>query len=622
MKHVLRYRCSLVLLLFALAPPLAAQAEAVRQAYTKQEVYITMRDGVRLFTSIYTPKSAAEPVPFLMVRTPYSVGPYGAEAYRASLGPTPQFQQSGYIFVYQDVRGRYMSEGGFKWMTPFIPSKKSNADVDESSDTYDTIEWLIKNIPNNNGKVGQMGVSFPGFYTAAGMIEAHPALAASSPQAPMCDNWLGDDMHHNGAFWLPHAMNFIAGFGKKREGPTQSYGQRVFQHGTNDGYKFFLEMGALKNANTKYNMNQIDLWQQWMAHGDYDEYWQAQNVPQHAKNIKHAVMIVGGWFDAEDLYGPLALHRGIEEKNRTNNSTIVMGPWYHGSWGGGAGDTLHDIRFVERTGEFYRDQLQLPFFEYYLKGKGSDPRSEAVMFNTGANKWHKLDRWPPSAATPRDFYLTHKGDIEFARPAAGTLEYISDPANPVPSSAAVSTGMPRQYMIEDQRFVSARTDVLKFQTPVLTEDLTVCGPITATLYISTTGTDSDFVVKLIDAYPDDDTSTSPRNESVKMSGYQMLVRGEPIRAKYRDNRWANPRALVPNQLTKVEFVLPDVLHTFKRGHRMMVHIQSSWFPIVDRNPHVFTDIYSCDDSVFQKATQTVYFGGSSATKLTIGTLKD
>lgn len=504
-------------------------------------------------------------------------------------------------------------------MTPFIPNKKLGQ-VDESTDTWDTIEWLLKNVPNNNGRVGMWGISFPGHYAAQALIDPHPALKAVSPQAPMADNWLGDDMHHNGAFFLPHAMNFIAGFGKARTGPTQNYGPGVFRHTTPDGYQFFLEMGPLKNANTKYNMNQIAIWQEWMKHGDYDEYWQKQNVPQHLKKVTPAVLIVGGWFDAEDLYGPLAIYKAIEKFNPANSSTIVMGPWYHGGWAGGPGSTLHDIDFEVNTGEDFRTKLQIPFFEYYLKDKGSPDIPEAMMFDTGAHKWATFQQWPPRAAHEASIYLHKGGGLSFTAPPRAAIqqydEYVSDPNRPVPNSATITTGMARSYMLEDQRFVWNRPDVLSYETAPLDKDVTLAGPVTATLYVSSSGTDSDFIVKLVDVYPNDAENNSPRGNQITMRGYQMLVRGEPMRAKYR-NSWTHPEALVPNRPTKVQFTLPDVFHTFKPGHKIMVQIHSSWFPLTDRNPQKFVNIYEADESDFQKATQRIYTSGSNATRLEV-----
>lgn len=667
-------RISLFPILLGLVALGSAQVEYVRDNYTKREVEITMRDGVKLFTSIYTPKDVSKKAPFLMMRTPYSCRPYGAEAIRPNLGPEAAFTKEGYIFVYQDVRGRYMSGGDFQWMTPYIPNKKPGQ-VDESTDTIDTIDWLLKNVPNNNGRLGVYGTSFPGHYAAQCLIDPHPALKAASPQAPMVDNWLGDDMHHNGAFYLPHAMNFIAGFGKPRSGPTQDYGRRVFEHGTPDGYRFFLEMGPIKNALTKYNMNRIPLWKEWVSNGDYNEYWQKQNVSQHLKKAdKVAVLTVGGFFDAEDLYGPLDMYKAIERNTPSNNSKLIMGPWYHGSWNGGPGDALHDIKWSTKTGEDFRTKYQMPFFRYHLWQDVPAPQiSDVTMFDAGADTWRTFDHWPPKTAfqVPMEFQaggklglplipvanqvpisLTHKygsmpraaiptllptlaqlsrttpvslslpisnASITYRMVQSTFVEWISDPAKPVPGSAAVSTGMPRQYMLEDQRFVWSRPDVISFETTPLASDNILTGPLKATLYVSTTGTDADFVVKLIDVFPNDAPNNSPRGTTIPMGGYQMMVRGEPMRAKYR-NSWSKPTALTPNKIEKVEFVLPDVCHTFKKGHKIMVQVQSSWFPIIDRNPQTFCDIFNADEDVFKRATHRLYLGGGQASRLEVSVL--
>lgn len=639
----------------------SAQVEYVRENYTKREVEITMRDGVKLFTSIYTPKDVSKKAPFLMMRTPYSCRPYGANEIRPNLGPESGFTKEGYIFVYQDVRGRHMSGGEFQWMTPFIPNKKLGQ-VDESTDTKDTIEWLLKNVANNNGRVGVYGTSFPGHYAAQCLIDPHPALKAASPQAPMVDNWLGDDMHHNGAFYLPHAMNFISGFGKVRSGPTQDYGPGVFQHGTPDGYRFFLEMGPIKNALTKYNMNQIPLWKEWVSNGDYNEYWQKQNVSQHLKKAdKVAILTVGGFFDAEDLYGPLDMYKAIERNTPSNNSKLIMGPWYHGSWNGGPGDNLHDIRWNTKTGEDFRDKFQKPFFRHHLWQDAPEPQiSDVTVFDAGADKWRTFDQWPPKIVfqVPMEFQDNGKMGlplIPVANNSQGTsdlfkfaqvsihgaplfqiptdpfflalmgrgqakyTEWISDPAKPVPGSAAISAGMPRQYMLEDQRFVWSRPDVISFETTPLVSDNILTGPLKATLYVSTTGTDADFVVKLIDVYPNNAPNNSPRGDNIQMGGYQMMVRGEPMRAKYR-NSWSKPTALTPNKVEKVEFVLPDICHTFKAGHKIMVQIQSSWFPIIDRNPQTFCDIFNADEDAFKRATHRLYLGGAQASRLEVSVL--
>lgn len=613
-----------VWLLFALllATLAGAQSSYVKEHYTKTEVRIPMRDGVKLWTTIYAPKDEGPAAPFLMMRTPYSCSPYGVESYRDSLGPEYNFTKERFIFVYQDVRGRYMSEGGFKWMTPYIPNKKPGQ-TDEASDTWDTIEWLLKNVPGNNRKVGAYGTSFPGHYAAQCLIQPHPTLKAVSPQAPMADNWLGDDMHHNGAFFLPHAMGFLSGFGKKRDGPVQGYGPRVYDMDTQDGYRFYLDMGPISNSLTKHNMDQIDLWKQWLAHPDYDAYWQAQNVPQHLRKAdKVAVLLVGGWWDAEDLQGPLRIHRAIEQYTPVNNSRIVMGPWYHGSWNGGSGNSLHDIRWGTNTAQDFRTKMQLPFFKQYLMDEPDARLPEAAMFDVGLDMWDQFGQWPPREARETMLTFGPGGKLTFGgpNPKPGLFEeYVSDPARPVPASNSISRGMPYEYLIEDQRFAWRRSDVLSYETPPLRADVTLAGMLKATLYVSTTGSDADFVVKLIDVFPNDTNQTSPRDGFYKMGGYQMLIRGEPMRARYRYS-WSKPVAMKPGKVEKVEFTMPDVFHTFKKGHRIMVQIQSSWFPVVDRNPQTFVNIMTAKDTDFKKATQRVYLSGATSSRLTVGVL--
>jgi putative CocE/NonD family hydrolase len=615
------------LALVALATIGSVPAQApfnIKDHYTKSEYQIQMRDGVKLFTAVYVPRDTSQKYPILMIRTPYSVRPYGVENYPQSLGPSPAFASEGYIFVYQDVRGRMMSEGDFHWMTPYKPKKSGPKDVDESTDTYDTIDWLIKNIPNNNGRVGMWGISFPGHYTAQGIIAAHPALKAASPQAPMADNWLGDDMHHNGAFWLPHAFNFIAVFGQKRAGPTKDFA-KPFVHGTPDGYKFFLEMGPLANANKKYFKGQIQIWNEWMEHGDYDAYWKAQNVPQHLTHVTPAVMTVGGWFDAEDLQGPLNIYQAIEKNNSNTYNILVMGPWCHGCWSRTDGESLGNADFGSQTGPYYRENIELPFFNFFLKDKGDLKLPEAYVFNTGVNQWRQYDHWPPKGAAEEKIYLRAGGKLSFTAPVAGADkafdEYVSDPARPVPYINNIAIGMTREYMTDDQRFAATRPDVLVYQTDVLTEDVTLAGPIKADLFVSTSGSDSDYVVKLIDVFPDDAPDPRPNPTNFRAGGYQMLVRGEPMRAKYR-NAWDKPEPMVPNKVTRVAFKLPDVHHTFQKGHRIMVQIQSTWFPLVDRNPQKFVNIYKATEADFQKATERVYHTARYPTCVTLMVLKE
>jgi hypothetical protein len=609
----------LVSLALLLAPSLLfAQAdrkpdEPLKARYTKYEYQIPMRDGIKLFTSVYVPKDDSQQYPILLTRTPYSVGPYGVDKY--SERSMNAFEKAGYIFVRQDVRGRWMSEGEFDNMRAHIPNKTSKQ-FDESSDTYDTIEWLLKNLPNHNGKVGQMGISYPGFYTVCGMIDAHPALVAVSPQAPVTDWFVGDDFHHNGCLFLPHCFNFMANFGKPRPEPTKKSQSMPFDHGTPDGYKFFLEMGPLANANKLHLKGEIAFWNEVMKHGTYDEFWKSRNLRAHIKDTKPAVMTVGGWFDAENLFGALETFKKVEATGvPKGGNTLVMGPWVHGGWAGGDGDRLGDVRFHSKTAEYYREQIELPFFEHHLKGKRPLNLPKAWVFETGTNVWRKYDAWPPKDAKPTEFRLSAGGKLVRDGAAADTNdEFVSDPAKPVPYISKTAIGMMQEYMTADQRFAATRPDVLVYQTPVLDKDTTVAGSIEVELSVATTGTDADWVVKLIDVYPDDapdneepttEPGRRPRPADVRMGGYQQLVRGEPFRGKFR-NSFEKPEAFKPGERTTVKFAMPDTLHTFRPGHRMMIQVQSSWFPLVDRNPQTFCDIYTAKETDFKKQTHTVF----------------
>lgn len=614
------YLAALVLLL---SPLLAvAQTEAdVKAHYLKSEHQIAMRDGVRLFTSIYSPKDKSLTYPIMLNRTPYSVSPYGLDEYKTSVGPSELFQKEKYIFVYQDVRGRLMSEGDFVNVRPHNP-KKSGQQIDESTDTYDTIEWLIKNVPNNNGRLGTWGISYPGFYATMSIVNAHPALKAASPQAPIADWFIGDDFHHNGALFLPHAFNFMASFGQPRPKPTTEPRPR-FQHGTPDGYQFFLDMGPLPNADLKHLKGQVAFWNEMMAHPNYDDFWQARNVLPHLRSVRPAVMVVGGWFDAENLYGALNTYKTVEQHNHGIDNMLVMGPWFHGGWSRADGEFLGDIHFGSPTSLLYRETIELPFFNCALKDKCERKLPEAFVFETGSNQWRSYDQWPPKNVESRKLFLQSGGGLSFVRPAAKDKsfdEYLSDPARPVPFINGVAIGMTREYMTADQRFASRRPDVLVYQTEPLIENLTVAGPITATLYVSTSGTDSDFIVKLIDVLPNDTPDNDANPEGVRLGGYQMLVRGEPMRARFR-NSFSKPERMSPNKVTKVEFTLPDVNHSFLKGHRIMVQIQSSWFPLVDRNPQKFVDINRATAADFQKATQRVYRSGQYSSSLTLQVLR-
>lgn len=575
----------------------AQGVDAVKAAYTKYEYRIPMHDGVKLFTSVYVPKDDSRKYPILMQRTPYSVAPYGVDQYKADLGPSPQFATEGYIFVYQDVRGRMMSEGEFENMRPHIPRMTRASDYDESSDTFDTIEWLLQNVPNHNGKVGMWGISYPGFYAAAGMINAHPALAAVSPQAPVTDWFIGDDFHHNGALFLPHCFNFMAIFGKARPEPTAKFKGDRFDHGTPDGYDFFLRMGPVANADARYLKGDIAFWTEAMKHDTYDEFWKSRNLRQHLKNIKPAVLTVGGWFDAENLFGALQVYKNVEANNPPKGNYLVMGPWVHGGWSRSDGDALGPVKFNDKTSNYFREQIQFPFFERFLKGKASQAPTKATAFETGTNRWRKYDAWPPSNIQFKTFWLDANGKLSGEKPTVdGFEEFVSDPMKPVPYIEKTSVNMEKEYMTADQRFAGRRPDVLVYSGDVLTNDVSVAGPIEVELTVSTTGTDADWIVKVIDVYPDD---------HAELGGYQQLVRGDVFRGKFR-NSFEKPEPFQPGEPASVKFLLPDVHHCFRPGHRIMIQVQSTWFPLVDRNPQTFVNINTAKPEDFKKATHRVY----------------
>ncbi len=598
------------------APPQAPPEDYVRSHYTKYEFRIPMRDGKHLFTSVYVPKdTAAGPYPFLMDRTPYSVAPYGEDQYPKSLGPSEEFQRSGYIFVYQDVRGRWMSEGTFVEMRPHIDDKKSPQDVDDASDTYDTIEFLLKHVQNNNGKVGIWGISYPGFYTSASMIDSHPALVAASPQAPMTDLFLGDDGYHGGAFMLSANFGFYGPFFHPQTEPQTPKPVVPFDFGTPDSYQFYLKAGNIMNLDKLYLKGSNWLFNDQAKHDTYDAYWQARDLSRHMKNVKCAVLVVGGWYDAEDLSGPYRTFYATSKLNPETPTTLVEGPWVHGGWARGDGNHLGDVQFNSKTSEYFRASIQFPFFEHYLKGKGA-AQPKAVVFETGTNVWRDFDAWPPKQATARTLYFHAGGKLSFDPPteAQSRDEYVSDPNHPVPFVGYTTDTVPQRYMVDDQRFASYRPDVLVYESDPLQEDVTIAGPISPKLKVASSSTDSDFDVKLIDVYPEnypdttDGASTGKRvldAPPLHMGGYQQLLRGEPFRAKFR-NSWEKPEALVPEKLTDINYTMPDLFHTFRRGHRIMVQVQSSWFPLTDRNPQIFTDIPTASPDQFTKATEQVF----------------
>jgi hypothetical protein len=591
--------------------PKADALAEIKAHYTKYEYRIPMRDGKRLFTAVYVPKDALQSYPILMTRTPYSVKPYGADQYRDVLGPSPLFDKAGYIFVHQDVRGRWMSEGEFVNMRPYKPAPSKPTDIDESTDTYDSIEWLLKHVPNHNGKVGMWGISYPGFYTAAGMIDAHPALKAASPQAPVTDWFIGDDWHHNGALFLAHMFNFMSRFDRPRPKPVKKF-DTPFDFETPDGYDYFLKLGPLADAGTRLFKGEAAFWNEAMTHGTYDQFWQARNIRPHLKNIKPAVLTVGGWFDAENLFGALEVYKNIEKHSPATNNRLVMGPWVHGGWRAGEGSKLGDATFNAKTAEFYRETIEFPFFEFHLKGKGPSVEPEAWVFETGTNVWRTYDAWPPKGSKSKSLYFHPDGQLTETLPSADPAkksgefdEYPSDPRRPVPFVEETTVGMLKEYMTADQRFAGRRPDVLVYSTDVLPEDATLVGTVRPELIVSTTGTDSDWIVKLIDIYPDDFPDPAPNPTGVRMGGYQQLVRGDVMRGKFR-NSFEKPEPFEPGKPTAVKFVMQDICHTFRSGHRIMIQVQSSWFPLVDRNPQNFVDIDSAKDSDFQHAMQRVY----------------
>jgi putative CocE/NonD family hydrolase len=588
--------------------------------YTKYEYRIAMRDGVRLFTRVYVPKDDSQSWPIILTRTPYALKPYGSDNYTDPVGSFRTLAKDRFILVTQDVRGRYGSEGQYVHVRPFNP-KKGPTEIDENSDTYDTIDWLVKNVPGNNGKVGMFGISYPGFYTAIGMIDSHPALKAASPQAPISDWFMGDDIHHNGAFFLSQNFGFFHMFAQRADDPLHEE-LKAFNFKTPDGYDFFLRMGPLANSDKVLLKGRSPEWTEFLSHPTYDSFWQARNVRPHLKNIRCAVMTVGGWYDAEDLFGPLEIYRGTERMNPKITNMLVMGPWAHGDWGRKDGDKLGDISFHAKTAEFYREKIELPFFRRFLKEDRSYTPPEAYVFETGSHQWRRFDAWPPKGATSRTLYFREGSALAFM-PSSDSSdafdEYESDPAKPVPYTLEFTTGYPRSYPVHDQRFAASRPDVLVYETQFLEEDLTLVGPLKATLHVSTSGTDSDWVVKLIDVYAGDFPDPNPNPSHVAMGGYQQLVRGDVFRGKFR-NSFERPEPFEPGKITKVEFTIPDIFHTFRRGHRVMVQVQSSWFPLVDRNPQTFVNIPTAKPEDFHKATQRIYRSAEAPSGLTVQVL--
>jgi hypothetical protein len=588
----------------ALCSP-AADSFDVRANYDKFEYRIPMRDGVRLFTAVYVPKNTSQRWPILLTRTPYSVGPYGPDKYRTHIGPSDKFAEDKFIFAYQDARGRFQSEGEFVDDRPITSDAPGSKATDESTDAYDTIDWLIKNVPNNNGKAGMLGISYDGFYTDAGLVHAHSALVAASPQAPMADLYKGDDAYHNGAFMLVANFSFYTGFIKQTNPVFPEKEEKEFHYGTKDGYKFYLDMGPVANADERYFHRHNPYWTDLTEHTTYDEYWQTRDILPHLKAVTPAVLVVGGWFDAEDLSGTLKTFRAIEAQSPGTDTKLVMGPWVHGGWQRGPGGKLGDISFGSDTGPFFENEILLPFFRHQLKGAEDPGLPKAYVFETGKNAWHKEQQWPPADAQPGKLYMHADGKLSFDAPTepSGFDEYVSDPNKAAPFLNKPSLYMDPQYMDADQRFAQSRPDVLSYETEPLAADVAVAGPISPTLFVSSTGTDSDFDLKLVDVYPDD----APGG----LGGYEQLVRGEPFRGKFR-NSFEHPQPFKPGKVQQIHFTMPDIYHCFLKGHRILVQVQSSWFPLTDRNPQTFTDIPHARPEQFVKATERIYRSSSAA----------
>nr|WP_315152265.1 CocE/NonD family hydrolase [uncultured Flavobacterium sp.] len=588
----------------------------VAENYTKQEVRIKMRDGLELFTAIYSPKDTSKKYPIVMQRTPYNCAPYGPDQFKRSIAPNETMMKEGYIVVYQDVRGRYMSDGLYDNMRGYIPNKKGKTEVDEASDTYDTIDWLVKNVANNNGNVGNWGISYPGYYASYSLLSGHPALKAVSPQACISDFFF-DDFHHNGAYLLSY-WKVTPLFGPQKTKPTTEAWFKFPNVGTNDDYQFFLNAGPLVNLD-KYYDSSNEFWQQLKEHSSYDEFWQKRGLLQHLKNIKPAVMIVGGWFDAEDLYGPLNTYSTIEKSSK-NYNTIVMGPWSHGDWARNSEkQIIGNINFGDSISGFYQKNIEANFFRHFLKnnGKGESKLPEAYVFDTGRKEWKTYDTWPPKNTEKQQFYLQSQQKLTKNAGAVSFEEFVSDPKKPVPHSEDIKQqGLtPRKYMTDDQRFAARRPDVLVFETDVLAEDVTLAGDILTKLQVATTGTDADWVVKVVDVFPNDEPETKEVQPYLKMSNYHMMVRSEVMRGRFR-NSFLNPQPFVANEKTPVNVKLQDVFHTFKKGHKIQIQVQSTWFPLIDLNPQTFVpDIFYAKPEDFKKQTHRVY--SDSAIEFTV-----
>lgn len=600
----------------------------LKQNYTKEEVMITMRDGVKLFTCIYAPRDISEKHPVLMMRTPYSVSPYGANIFSPRLYKTHwvNYLKENYILVLQDVRGAYMSEGTFVDVRPYLKFHNTPSEIDESTDAFDTMEWLIKNLKHTNGNIGVFGISYPGFYATMAALSGHPSLKAVSPQAPVTDWFMGDDFHHNGAFALADGFSFYSGFGRPRPVPTTVH-KSSFPIKEKDNYQFFLSQGPIKNL-SKLLGDSILFWNELMIHPNYDDWWKARDARRACTDVKPAILVVGGNFDAEDCFGAYNLYKAIETQSPKTSNKLVMGPWFHGGWGRSDGSNLGNVRFAEKTSRYYQKEIELKFFNYYLKGQGDVSEiAEANIFFSGENKWYSLNNWPPKDIKAKQLYLKENSKLSFEKPANNSSfsSYISDPSKPVPYTDGIHAERTREYMTDDQRFASKRPDVLVFETEILEENLSLAGPVIADLKVKLSTSDADFVVKLIDVFPENfkyDSTFCCRGieKESEMGGYQMLVRAEIMRGKFR-NSFEKPEAFDTTIIETVKFTLPDVAHTFLKGHKLMIQIQSSWFPLFDRNPQQFTDIYHCSEKDFKRSEIRIFHQENAASCVQLPLIK-
>ncbi|MFT4205025.1 MAG: CocE/NonD family hydrolase [Chitinophagaceae bacterium] len=601
--------------------PMPFDTAYARTHYDKKEIMVPMRDGVQLFTSIYTPKDTSRTYPIMMMRTCYSVAPYDPDRYKLLLGPSLEFMKEGFIFVYQDVRGKNHSEGVWTEITPFIADKKG-LQHDEASDTYDAVDYLVKNIPHNNGKVGAWGISYPGFFATNFVLSGHPAIKAVSPQAPVTNWFLGDDTHHNGAFFLIDEFDFDYFFANSTNGPNKGNMPKLDAEYT-DSYPFFLNMKTVANVNNLYYKHRVPFWDTIMMHPNYDAWWQARDIRKFLYNARPATLVVGGFYDAEDMWGAQQVYKSIEEKNKDNNNSLVMGPWNHGGWASFKMDHLGDQQFGANTSEWFQQQVQFPFFMHYLKDAPAPKLPEALLYDAGTNQWLGFDKWPAPTIQKTALYLKGDDSLSFQAPLAkaSRTQYVSDPAKPVPYEDGVQSDRGITYLNADQRFASKRPDVAVFTSPVLTDNTTLAGEVNAKLYVATTGTDADFIVKIIDVLPDTAANYKQGDKEIIASGYQRLVRAEVMRGRFR-NSFEKPEPFVPNKPTLVPFSIPDILYTFPKGHKIMVQIQSSWFPLVDRNPQTFVDIYQAKESDFKKATITLFSQKDMPSRVELGILPE